>query len=70
MLCRLIWTWWTGRNQPAFTGLSPRQLADPYLRTRHELLPGGALSSNEDEESEAAVEQSEQHTQSAAAGER
>jgi hypothetical protein len=70
MLCRLIWTWWTGRNQPAFTGLSPRQLADPYLRTRHELLPGGALSSNEDEESEAAAEQSEQHTQSAAAGDR
>jgi predicted lipid-binding transport protein (Tim44 family) len=36
MLCRLIWSWWTGRNQPAFSGLSPRQLADPYLRTRHE----------------------------------
>jgi predicted lipid-binding transport protein (Tim44 family) len=39
MLCRLIWSWWTGRNQPAFSGLSPRQLADPYLRTRHELAP-------------------------------
>jgi hypothetical protein len=37
LLCRVIWVWWSGRNQPAFTGLSPRQLADPYLRTRHEL---------------------------------
>ena len=69
MLCRVIWMWWTGRKQPAFTGLSPRQLADPYLRTRHELLPGGASSSNGDEES-AATEHSEQHTQSATAGER
>jgi predicted lipid-binding transport protein (Tim44 family) len=42
LLCRLIWTWWGGRNQPAFTGLSPRQLADPYLRTRHEPPPGEA----------------------------
>ena len=40
MLGWLIWSWWTGRNQPAFSGLSPRQLADPYLRTRHELAPG------------------------------
>jgi predicted lipid-binding transport protein (Tim44 family) len=39
MLCRVIWTWWSGRNLPAFAGLSPRQLADPYLRSRHELLP-------------------------------
>jgi hypothetical protein len=66
MLFRLIWTWWTGRNQPAFSGLSPRQLADPYLRTRHELLPGGASPPNGDE----AIEQAEEHTQSAAASER
>lgn len=63
MLCWLIWSWWTGRKQPAFSGLSPRQLADPYLRTRHELLPGGASSSNGDETSE----HSEPRTQSAAA---
>jgi hypothetical protein len=44
LLCRLIWTWWSGRNEPAFTGLSPRQLADPYLRTRHELLPGEVIA--------------------------
>jgi predicted lipid-binding transport protein (Tim44 family) len=39
LLCRLIWTWWSGRNAPAFAGLSPRQLADPYLRSRHEFVP-------------------------------
>jgi hypothetical protein len=44
LLCRLIWAWWSGRNEPAFTGLSPRQLADPYLRTRHELLPGEVIA--------------------------
>ena len=69
MLWRLIWMWWTGRKQPPFTGLSPRQLADPYLRTRHELLPGGSSALNGDEES-AATEHPEQHTQSAAAGKR
>jgi hypothetical protein len=68
-LGRLIWKWWTGRNQPAFTGLSPRELADPYLRTRHELLPAGALS-KDDEETEAGSDLPEQHRQSAAAGER
>jgi predicted lipid-binding transport protein (Tim44 family) len=39
LLCRLIWNWWSGRNAPAFAGLSPRELADPYLRSRHEFLP-------------------------------
>jgi hypothetical protein len=48
LLCRVIWTWWSGRNQPAFTGLSPRQLADPYLRTRHELPPSELISANGD----------------------
>ena len=49
LLCRVIWTWWSGRNQPAFTGLSPRQLADPYLRTRHELPLNELISANGDE---------------------
>jgi predicted lipid-binding transport protein (Tim44 family) len=40
MLARLIWSWWSGRNAPAFAGLSPRQLADPYLRSRNEAFPG------------------------------
>jgi hypothetical protein len=48
LLCRLIWVWWSGRNQPAFTGLSPRQLADPYLRTRHELPPGEIIAPSSD----------------------
>ena len=39
LLFRLIWTWWSGRNAPAFAGLTPRQLADPYLRSRHEFMP-------------------------------
>jgi hypothetical protein len=40
MLVRLIWMWWSGRNAPAFAGLSPRQQAEAYLRSRNELLPG------------------------------
>lgn len=40
MLGRLIWTWWSGGNAPAFAGLSPRQQAEPYLRSRNESLPG------------------------------
>jgi predicted lipid-binding transport protein (Tim44 family) len=51
MLCWLIWSWWTGRNQPAFSGLSPRQLADPYLRTRHELAPSIDPSTDGDDNS-------------------
>ena len=47
LLCRVTWTWWSGRNQPAFTGLSPRQLADPYLRTRHELSPSELISADD-----------------------
>jgi predicted lipid-binding transport protein (Tim44 family) len=49
MLCRLIWSWWTVRNEPAFSGLSPRQLADPYLRTRHELAPSFDPSTDSDD---------------------
>jgi len=40
VLVRLIWTWWSGRNAPAFAGLSPRQQAEAYLRSRNELLHG------------------------------
>jgi hypothetical protein len=36
MLARLIWTWWHDKKNNA---LSPRQLADAYLRPRHEGLP-------------------------------
>jgi hypothetical protein len=37
MLARLIWTWWT--IDKADAGLSPRQLADAYGRSRNEVLP-------------------------------
>jgi predicted lipid-binding transport protein (Tim44 family) len=40
MLCRLIWTLWRGGDM-AGAVLSPRQLADPYLRSRDD-LHGGA----------------------------
>ena len=36
LLGRLIWTRWRGGD----TALSPRQLADPYLRSRHDLHAG------------------------------
>jgi len=37
MLCRLIWTRWRFDDALSPTGLSPRQLADPYLRSRDDL---------------------------------
>ncbi len=40
MLGRLIWTWFSGRHAAVSAGLSPRQQAEPYLRSRNELLPG------------------------------
>jgi hypothetical protein len=43
MLARLIWSWWSGHNAPAFAGLSPRQLADPYLRSRNESFPANTI---------------------------
>jgi len=39
MLARLIWTWWRADKAAGFAGLSPRQLADAYGRSRHEVLP-------------------------------
>jgi hypothetical protein len=49
MLARVIWVWWSGRNARAFTGLSPRQQAEAYLRTRNDLLPGSYPSDNADD---------------------
>lgn len=40
MLCRLIWTRWRGRDVGAPGVLSPRQLADPYLRSPGDLHGG------------------------------
>jgi hypothetical protein len=39
MLFRLIWTWWRDDTADAFANLSPRQLADAYGHSRHEVLP-------------------------------
>lgn len=36
MLCRLIWTRWRGGERSGGAAWSPRQLAAPYLRSRHE----------------------------------
>jgi hypothetical protein len=39
LLGRLIWTWWRADRANTLTDLSPRQLADAYGRTRHEVRP-------------------------------
>jgi hypothetical protein len=39
MLTRLIWNWWHADKTDALDGPSPRQLADVYGRSRHEVLP-------------------------------
>lgn len=40
MLCRLIWTLWRGGDMAGAAAMSPRQLADPYLRSRDDLHSG------------------------------
>ena len=40
MLCRLIWSRWHGVDLVGVAGLSPRQLADPYLRSRDDVHAG------------------------------
>jgi len=40
MLARLIWTRWRAGNASDAAALSPRQLADPYLRSRGDLHAG------------------------------
>jgi hypothetical protein len=39
LLGRLIWTWWRADRVNTLADLSPRQLADAYGRTRHEVRP-------------------------------
>jgi hypothetical protein len=46
MLCRLIWTRWRGGDAAGAGTLSPRQLADPYLRSRDDLHGGRDQSAN------------------------
>jgi hypothetical protein len=40
MLCRLIWSRWHQVDLAGVAGLSPRQLADPYLRSRDDVHAG------------------------------
>lgn len=40
MLCRLIWTLWRRGDTAGTAALSPRQIADPYLRSRDDLHTG------------------------------
>ena len=40
MLCRLIWSRWHRVDFAGIAGLSPRQLADPYLRSRDDVHAG------------------------------
>jgi hypothetical protein len=40
MLCRLIWSRWHRADLFGVAGLSPRQLADPYLRSRDDVHAG------------------------------
>jgi len=42
MLARLIWTRWHGGDAASAGALSPRQLADPYLRSRDDLHAGAS----------------------------
>ncbi len=39
-LCRLIWARWRAGDAAGLAALSPRQLADPYLRSRDDLHAG------------------------------
>jgi hypothetical protein len=48
MLVRLIWIWWNIDQTDARNGLSPRQLADAYGRSRNAVLPDIDPATNAD----------------------
>jgi predicted lipid-binding transport protein (Tim44 family) len=50
MLGRLIWTRWRSDDALSPAGLSPRQLADPYLRSRDDLHAPIDPSAGDDEQ--------------------
>lgn len=52
MLARLIWTRWRSDDALSLAGLSPRQLADPYLRSRDDLHASIDPSISDDEPAE------------------
>jgi predicted lipid-binding transport protein (Tim44 family) len=49
MLGRLIWTRWRSDDALSPAGLSPRQLADPYLRSRDDLYASIDPSAGDDD---------------------
>ena len=51
MLGRLIWSRWHGVDFAGVAGLSPRQLADPYLRSRDDVHAGLDSAAAEDHNS-------------------
>jgi hypothetical protein len=51
MLCRLIWSRWRHVDFAGVAGLSPRQLADPYLRSRDDMHAGLDSAADEDRNS-------------------
>jgi len=51
MLCRLIWSRWRHVDFAGVAGLSPRQLADPYLRSRDDVHAGFDSAAAEDQDS-------------------
>jgi len=51
MLGRLIWSRWHGVDFAGVAGLSPRQLADPYLRSRDDVHAGLDSVAGEDQNS-------------------
>jgi hypothetical protein len=51
MLCRLIWSRWHHLDFAGVAGLSPRQLADPYLRSRDDVHAGfDSATADEDQQ--------------------
>lgn len=53
MLARLIWSRWHHGDFAGVAGLSPRQLADPYLRSRDDVRAGLDSAAAEDQNSAA-----------------
>ena len=54
MLARLIWSRWHHVDFAGVAGLSPRQLADPYLRSRDDVHAGFDSAAGHDDQNTAA----------------
>lgn len=65
MLGRLIWTRWRSGDASTAAGLSPRELADPYLRSRDDLHGRFIRSAGPDETLDANHKPGEDHSEAA-----